>query len=124
MNGAASAGWNTSSPLRNSPPSPSSTPAPPALQRDGQSDAGGRAEQDPHPQRPHRQADEQPGGNSNGDADNIQGHRVGLFSALPRGGLFLGGAAVVLGVALVAERLPAAVLQHLQPLPRLIILLR
>ena len=94
------------------------------MERDGQSDADGRAEQDPHPQWPHRQADEQPGGNSNGNADNIQGHREGLFPTLSRGGFFLRRAAVVLGVALVAERLPAAVLQHLQPLPRLIVLLR
>ena len=103
---------------------PSPTPAAAALEGDGESDADGGAEQDPHPQRPHRQADEQPGGNSNGDADNIQGHRAGLLSALPSGGFFLCGAAVVLGVALVAERLPPTVLQHLQPLPRLIVLLR
>ncbi len=49
---------------------------------------------------------------------------MSLSPALPRSRLFLCRPAVVASVALVAERLPAAVLQHLQPFSSLIVLLR
>ena len=99
------------------------------MQRNAQRYADGRAQDDSHPQRPHRQADEQPGGNSYSDADDVHCDAVGvrwpferaqgpafagmtgsLLPLVPRGRLFLCRPAVVAGIAFVAERLPASVL--------------